>query len=93
MKSFLPDASWLNKYSLAVIAFLLWIALLDGKYSWVKQYKLRKQINQIEQDKEEYLSKLAQTKEEYQNLINNKERYAREKYFISRPNEDVFIVE
>ncbi len=93
MKYKIKYPSWANKYSLTVIGFIIWVALVDGKYSWVKQYKLRSHLNEMVASKAMYEEKLREAKINYQKLLDNKEKYAREKYFVSRPNEDVFIIE
>ncbi len=93
MKFAKVSTHWLNKYSLTIIAFILWIALLDGKYSWVKQYKLRRHLNEMLDSKVEYAEKLKVAKKDYEKLVSNKEKYAREKYFVSKHNEDVYIIE
>lgn len=85
--------SWANKYSLTVLAFIIWIVFLDSKHSIVKQYKLNRQINELKESKKDYLVKLEDAKLEYNDLTSNKEKYAREKYFISKTGEDVYIIE
>ncbi len=47
----------------------------------------------MEDEKEDVILKLAQANEEYVELTTNKEKYAREKYFLSKPGEEVFIIE
>lgn len=84
---------WLNKYTLTILLFAVWITFLDGKFSLVKQFKLNRQIAEMEQTKEDYIEKVALAKAEYEDLISNPEKYAREKYFISKPGEVVYIIE
>ncbi|MFT6809319.1 MAG: cell division protein DivIC [Saprospiraceae bacterium] len=82
----------INRYTVTCLLFLLWIAVLDSKYSWIKQYKLTTELNKMEESEEMYKVKLAEAKIIYEDLMSNKEKYAREKYFISKKGEDVFIV-
>jgi len=84
--------SYINRYTLTIIAFMIWISCLDSQYSWIKQYKLTKQLMEMDDEKEEVLENLADAKIEYEELTNNKEKYAREKYFLSKPGEEVFII-
>jgi len=84
--------SYLNRYTLTIVAFMIWISCLDSQYSWIKQYKLTKQLMEMDDEKEVVLEKLAEAKVEYEELTNNKEKYAREKYFLSKPGEEVFII-
>ncbi len=50
-------------------------------------------MHEMKDEKEDVLLKLAEANEEYEELTNNKEKYAREKYFLSKPGEEVFIIE
>jgi len=75
------------------VSYAIWISCLDGQHSWIKQYKLTKQLSEMEDEKEDVILKLAQANEEYVELTTNKEKYAREKYFLSKPGEEVFIIE
>jgi len=84
--------SYFNRYTLTILAFMIWISCLDSQYSWIKQYKLTKQLMEMDDEKEAVLEKLAEAKVEYEELTNNKEKYAREKYFLSKPGEEVFII-
>ena len=93
LDQYLPKGGFVNRYTCTIILFAVWISALDGKYSWMKQYKLTKQLIEMERQKNDVLAKLEVAKKEYQELTTNKEKYAREKYFLSRPGEDVFIIE
>lgn len=82
----------INRYTVTSLLFLLWISVLDSKYSWIKQYKLTKQIESMELSQRMYEDKLASARITYDDLMSNKEKYAREKYFLSKKGEDVFII-
>lgn len=84
--------SWYNKYLLSMLLFLVWIAFFD-KNNLVNQYKLSDKLERLETDKQMYEDKLSTALEEKEDLENNKERYAREKYFVKKDNEEVFIIE
>ena len=82
----------MNRYTLTIVAFMIWISCLDSQYSWIKQYKLTKQLMEMDDEKDTVVEKLAEAKVEYDELMTNKEKYAREKYFLSKPGEEVFII-
>jgi len=84
--------NWVNRYTITVLVFSIWVAVLDSKYSWVKQYKLTRQLDKMEENKKEYELKLAEARITYDDLMSNKEKYAREKYFIRKQGEDIYIV-
>ncbi len=83
---------YFNKYTITIILFAIWISCLDTKYSWIKQYRLTKQIVEMENEREDVIKKLKQAKEEYHELTTNTEKYAREKYFLRKKDEEVFII-
>ncbi|MEL6122402.1 MAG: septum formation initiator family protein [Bacteroidota bacterium] len=82
----------MNKYTLTILAFMVWVTMLDGKYSWVKQYKLVRQLHKMEESKQDYMAKLLDARETYEDLMSNKEKFAREKYFIRKKGEDIYII-
>lgn len=84
--------SWYNKYLLSMLLFLVWIAFFD-KNNLYNQYKLSQKLENLESDKITYEEKLVTAIKEREILENNKERYAREKYFVKKDNEEVFIIE
>jgi cell division protein DivIC len=93
INAWIAQHKWLNRYTLTVAAFVVWVVFIDGKFSLVKQYKLNKQISELRETKQDYMAKLEIAKSEYADLISNQEKYAREKYFISKEGEDVYIIE
>lgn len=84
--------SWYNKYMLSMILFVVWISFFD-KNNLITQYKLSDKLEQLDNEKESYEEKLEIAVKEKENLRNNKERYAREKYFAKKDNEEVYIIE
>ena len=93
INDWIAQYKWINRYSLTVAVFVVWVVFIDGKFSLVKQYKLNKQIREVQETKQDYISKLEIAKSEYADLISNQEKYAREKYFISKEGEEVYIIE
>lgn len=84
--------SWYNKYLLSMILFLAWISFFDKNNLYI-QYRLSERIENLNEEKASYQNKLEAAVKERKNLENNKERYAREKYFAKKDNEEVFIIE
>jgi len=83
---------WLNKYSISLILFFSWVAFFD-KYSWLNQFGIERKIYQMNIQKKEYNEKLEAAKIEFEDILKDKEKYAREKYFMYKPGEEVFIIE
>jgi hypothetical protein len=84
--------NWVNRYTITTLCFFVWISLLDSKFSWIKQYKLTKQLQKMEQSKVNYEKKLEEARMTYDDLMEDKEKFAREKYFIRKKGEDIYII-
>lgn len=82
----------LNKYLFATVVFFIWIAFFD-KNAFVTQWSLSRTIDKLEDEREFLIRETEATRILQQDIIANKEKYAREKYFMKRPGEQVFIVE
>ena len=83
-----------NKYIITSILFIFWILFLDD-YNMVKQRKIQNNINELEKQKEFYISEKRNDSIELNNLKNNEkeqERFAREKFMMKKENEDLFII-
>lgn len=83
-----------NKYFIAVVAFLVWMTFFD-KNDMISQYEYRTQLNKLTNEKEFYTKEVAQIKKDLNELDSNlssAEKFAREKYFMKKDNEDVFVV-
>ncbi len=82
-----------NVYVLITSAFLIWILFIDENTSLNK--KLGKEIEELETS----IEFLEKKNEENKRLINNLqdslqlERYAREKFYMKKKNEDIYIIE
>lgn len=81
------------KYIVAIFIFLLIIGVIDENSWWVRHQRkaeiafLEEQIKNYEQQYDEY----SQMLEALSNDQKAVERMAREKYYMKRPNEDVFV--
>src|SRR5215213_282589 len=83
-------AGWLNKYSVSFGLFVIWMLFFD-KHNFFTQWNLRSSVSQLEASIDEYEKQLSDAEEAHRDLMNNKEKFAREKYMMHRPDEDVFI--
>ena len=83
-------AGWLNKYSVSAGLFVVWMLFFD-RHNFFTQWYLRSAVNNLENSIEEYQDKLAETEALHKDLMNNKEKFAREKYLMHRPDEDIFL--
>ncbi len=82
---------YVNKYSISLFCFVVWIGFFDRNNLYT-QSKLKSVISELESQKKEYQILYEQAKEEKKILDSDKEKYAREKYFMHKDNEEVFII-
>ncbi len=83
-----------NKYLLSVIVFVVWITFFD-RNDLVTQMERKKELDKLETSKEYYEAEIATTRKELTDLERDTrvlEKFAREKFYLKRPNEDVFII-
>jgi cell division protein DivIC len=83
-----------SRYTLVMIFFLVWMVFLDN-YSYFDHRILDKQINELEDNKKYYQDEIAKDVKSIKNLKNpgETEKYAREKYYMKRDSEDVYIID
>ncbi|QJB34016.1 septum formation initiator family protein [Chitinophaga oryzae] len=83
-----------NKFFITTLAFVIWIAFLD-KTNLMYQYQFQSEVNKLEDQKEFFIKEIKQTREEQQELLSSPEKlekFAREKYYMKKDNEDLFII-
>jgi len=85
-------SKWINKFSISIFVFVIWIGIFD-KYSWVKQVNVERKIHTLQKQKKDYKVLLEEAKLELEDISQNQEKYAREKYFLHKKGEDVFVIE
>lgn len=83
-----------NKYLLIILIFAIWMLFFDSN-SWLVHRELNEEINKLESNEKYYQEEIEHDEEIIKQLKDKEglERYAREKYFMKRDNEDVYIIE
>lgn len=83
-----------NRYFIVLLLFLIWLFFLDN-YSYLDHRVLNKEINELEANKKYYKDEIASDSIKIKKLQNPDmiEKYAREKYFMKRDSEDIYIIE
>ena len=82
-----------NKYFLSVVAFVVWMLFFD-KNDILAQYEFKSQVSKLQEEKDFYVKEIEQVKKDLNELntnLNTAEKFAREKYFMKKDNEDVFV--
>lgn len=79
---------------LATLSFLIWMIFIDSN-NLPTQWRLTKQLWDLEDQKEYYKQKKVQIQQERTALFSNPElleKFAREKYLMKKPTEDLYVV-
>lgn len=86
---------WLpSKYIIIGALFIIWMLFLDTN-SYLVHRELNKELDKIEENKKYYRKEI----DKDQKLINKLEdtselqKFAREKYYLKKENEDIYIIE
>ena len=80
-----------NKYIFTAVVVVSWLFIFDN-HNLFEQWRLNKSIEQLRNDKDNFTNKIIEAKREGELLKKNGEAIAREKYFMSKKGEDVFII-
>ena len=83
-----------NRYVVVIIFVIVWLTFLDN-YSYFEHKVLNKEIEELEDNKQYYIDEIKKDSTSIKQLKNadQTEKYAREKYYMKRDNEDIYIIE
>jgi cell division protein FtsB len=84
-----------NKYYFTILAFFVWILFFDSN-NLFEIYKFRKAYHQLQDEKKFYIDETARVNLEKQELFSTDkslEKFARERYYMKRDDEDIYIFE
>jgi len=73
---------------------LLWMTFFDSNDIY-SQYILTKKLNTLKEEKVYYEEKIVEVKEDREELLSDGallEKFAREKYLMKKPTEDIYII-
>ena len=90
--------TWLkNRYFISVFCFIIWIFFFDTN-SIITQINQSKEIKKIQQDQFYYRQEIKKDQSiidiiSQDSLTPEFEKYLREKLFLSKENEEIFIIE
>ena len=83
-----------NKYVLILIFFLVWMFFFDTNSYFIHK-ELNEDIESLEKSKDYYQQEIKKDKGFIQKMkdSNEMEKYAREKYYLKKENEDIYIIQ
>ena len=83
-----------NKYFLTLISLSVWVIFFD-KNDLKTQIDLKKQVKQLTEERNYYAKEIHGITSDINELYTNPktlEKFAREKYYMKRDNEDIFVL-
>lgn len=83
-----------NKFVFTGFVFVIWMAFFDQNNLLVQTERLRA-LHEAESKAEYYLEETEIARKQLNELLTNEqtlEKFAREKYYMKKPNEDVFVI-
>ncbi len=87
-------ASFKSRYALVIYAFLGWMTFFDP-YNILNRWELAVEVQEGRRQKEYYQEETALIRTELEELFTDEstlEKFAREKYYMKRPDEDLFVI-
>lgn len=89
----LPKA-FRNFYVVTGLIFFVWMVALDSN-DLISRYRLSAKLRSLENEKVYYKEKIKEVEQQRSELFGDREsleKFAREKYLMKKPSEDVFII-
>ncbi len=83
-----------NPYFLIGLSFIVWMLFFDAE-DFITQYRLRSRLRELQEEKRYYLEQIKKVSKDREGLTSNEElleKFAREKYFMKKKTEDLYII-
>jgi cell division protein FtsB len=83
-----------NFYFSSGFFLLIWVSFFDAN-DFISQYKLTQKKNDLEAEKAFYIEKIVEVQQERDEIFGNSalvEKFARERYLMKKPSEDLYII-
>ncbi len=83
-----------NLFVIILLIFSVWMLFFDAN-SWLIHHELNTDIEDLENEKEYYKNEIVKDKKAIRELSTEEgiEKLAREKYYMKKENEDIYIIE
>ncbi|AKQ44574.1 septum formation initiator [Rufibacter radiotolerans] len=81
-------------YFLTTLAFLVWMSFFDSN-DFLTQYQTSRKLSILEEERDYYVEKIAEVQKDRRELMSNPqllEKFAREKYLMKKPTEDLYLI-
>jgi cell division protein DivIC len=84
-----------NKVNAGILVFfLVWMLFFD-EYNWVRMFRDKRNLHELKENQQFYKAKIQDDRKKLHNLKDDPdalEKFAREEYFLKKPNEEVYII-
>ncbi|MFZ9980690.1 MAG: FtsB family cell division protein [Cyclobacteriaceae bacterium] len=83
-----------NFYVVSLIIFVIWMTFFDSN-DWINRFRMSYKLRNLKNEKEYYHEKIKEVEKDKKELMGNDgllEKFAREKYLMKKPGEDIFII-
>ncbi|AMM51402.1 septum formation initiator [Rufibacter sp. DG15C] len=83
-----------NFYFLTGVVFLVWMIFFDSN-DFITQYQTSRKLAILEEERDYYVEKIQEVQKDRKELLSNPElleKFAREKYLMKKPTEDLYII-
>ncbi|MBL7114042.1 MAG: septum formation initiator family protein [Bacteroidales bacterium] len=83
-----------NKYILTLLIFFFWLLIFD-RNNLIDRIKIVRKLNEMERQKEYYETRIEQDSRKLNELKTNREnleKFAREQYYMKKPDEEIFVI-
>lgn len=81
-----------NRILFIILSFIVYMLFFD-EYNLKTKYKVNKTSKRLEEQKASYINLIQLAKQDKVDLEQNYEKFAREKFKMSKADEDIFIIE
>ena len=80
-----------SRYFLVLVAFTFWMVFMD-RHDVLTQLQLRATVDRLDNELGAFDAKIEGAEAEKFDMESNRERFARESYYMQKDDEDVFII-
>ncbi|RRJ92796.1 septum formation initiator family protein [Paenimyroides tangerinum] len=90
-----PFLKWMtNRFILVTVFFVTWLFFFDT-YAFFDHLKINEEIQKLEENRDYYKDEILKDEQTIKKLhrMEEVEKYAREKYYMKRENEDIYIID
>lgn len=95
LKAKYPFLKWVtNRFVLVTLFFITWLLFFDT-YAFLDHKTINKELRKLEENRDYYKEEILKDEQAIKKLhrMEEIEKYAREKYYMKRENEDIYIID